>query len=220
MFINKPAAIVFDFDYTIFDTYALRKALERALERISVTADAYTQTRTQSKDSHGCYRPQWHARALAEATGIPRRAIAKAFQLVVDQSHRFLYRDTIPALAALKKNGHNIHLLTFGYPSFQRAKFNAARIRRLFDGVHFTEDPTKQRVIRRWIARGKTIVFVTDNCEEIRALQSLASACQCIRIRRNQPVRFFQEEASDLGHVPVVRSLRGVGSVMRDMKDV
>jgi hypothetical protein len=161
--------IILDFDYTIFDTNAMRSRIARLLE---VTEDAFRSAEQEMKDADELYNPYRHAELL----GLPEEAIVN----VLSVAQKVVYND---ARAFLKKHADdNITLLTFGNVPWQEAKIAAAQLEHV-DTVVAT-DGDKAEIARQWTTEND-IVVVNDRGGEIDAMAAVLPDARFVWMRRD-----------------------------------
>lgn len=188
--------IVVDFDYTLFNTRALKDAAAVALQPFGVTRERYFQAEADSKVD-GIYRLEWHLEQLVPAA--QRDQAQRAVEAVLAQSEQFLYPDAIQFLQ--RHQEAHLTILTFGSAEWQERKVLDSGADEWADEVITTDRP-KAQVIAEW--EKKDPIFINDRGPEIDEMYAILPEATYIWVRRpetpyrNEPCQHYQLEEHDL----------------------
>lgn len=168
---NGIGRIILDFDNTLFDTDAFKRALSGALVELGVSREVFWQLYPRVLDQGGeriGYSVGRHAKLLHELMPDvdPYRATV-LLERVLDRSADFLYPDARDFLSRMIALNVPLTLLSRGDEWFQRRKIEAAGVDRLVHEIHVGPQAKSASVLRLPDAPGKT-VFVNDHLEETR----------------------------------------------------
>lgn len=178
--------IFIDFDYTLFDTQAMRLALSAALSDFGVTAAEFKAAENRVTASGALYSLQAHMHELADS-GVDVATLQQAAEEVLQDTSRFLYSDA--AAFMQRHEGVPLTILSFGNEEWQRVKIEHSGLLR--DGVDI--QPTslpKVQYIQEWAAgqgariNEQTAVFINDRGNEIDALHNAVEGVVSIWVRR------------------------------------
>ncbi|MFA5186237.1 MAG: hypothetical protein WC551_07150 [Patescibacteria group bacterium] len=198
---NKTHRIFFDLDFTLYDTVALMDDLRRNLERFGASRSAIDAGFDQLNESG--YSLENHLTLLlCPERLIPERVLELQYHL--SHGKKYLMPGVFDGLVGLADNC-DIHLLTFGFPQYQRSKFAGLQeIAGIFRDSHFVwKDEKKGDVIRGF---GSDVVtwFLDDSPAH------LEDACQKApwvkAVRMMWPEFKLKPDNRDHIHWDVVRS--------------
>lgn len=204
--------IIIDLDHTLLNTSLLKVKMFRALQQFGVSQELFDRTyeKTVSRDERQySYDAAVHGRNIAADLGKPELAdpISQQLNRAIESTENLVYEDVFDFLQQARKAGAVIVLLTRGDPKWQQAKIEAAGLRKYVDRVVVAPE-SKGEVLRSQIRPDAQTFFVTDNAQEIDALEGIKlKVIQLIR-----PEGKYQQEAQD---VPVCRTLNQVWQVIK-----
>ncbi len=185
--------IILDFDYTVFDTEAMRRALIEALAVHGVTEKRYREVEKKLKENGGLYTLEAH---LAEfASGEPTRDMREAAYGVLTRAEEFLFSDVLPWLKEQHK--HEVTLLSFGSPDWQARKMRDSGVDMYADEVIAT-DKDKADVVKQYA--GEDVVVINDRGSEIDAMHAVMPQARYVWVRRpgtkyvNEPCQWYTDE--------------------------
>lgn len=183
--------IFIDFDYTLFDTHALRSALSAALLPAGVTPIQYERAE-KNITAHALYSLEAHMQELAnmisEADGPTLLQLA---QEVLRDTSPFLYNDAVDFMQ--RHQSLPTTVLSFGNEAWQRIKIEHSGI--VLNNV--TTQPTsvpKVEYIQQWLESQPAVesahnahraVFINDRGSEIDALHNAVEGVVSIWVRRS-----------------------------------
>ncbi len=210
---NKKFAYTFiDFDETLFRTEELKKSFFAVVQPYGVTAeDFWTTIAVAENQNHSAtyydYTFDKHiAKLRAKGYDVPDKAIAELSAVVV-RSRAFVFADAFDFLDAMRCVTEKMLLLSSGNHGFQMAKIEATGLASLFDQIIIVHD-RKEAVVDRVSVQGtKPTLFVNDNLEENRRVQSMVPGVTVIS--KKNTVKFALDEYEKSG-IPVFESLADI----------
>lgn len=158
-----------DFDDTLFDSQALKRALLSVAQECGVSEDIFWQSYKKAynlPDGRFAYHVNRHANVLGEM-GFDKEKIQKQIQAVIAKIDQFLFTDAKTFLNKIKSLNEQVILLSLGDPSFQEIKVNGAGIMNFFDQV-FMVDKSKGEIIKQLIdeTKDKNVWLINDKPQE------------------------------------------------------
>jgi len=143
---KKTRRIFFDLDFTLYDTAALMDDLRRDLERFGASRSAIDAGFDRLNESGYSFESHLILLLCPERL-IPERANELQFHL--SHGQKYLMPGVFDGLVGLA-DADELHLLTFGFPQYQRAKFAGLKeLAGIFRDSHFVwRDERKGDVIR------------------------------------------------------------------------
>lgn len=167
---------ILDFDYTLFNTEAMRRAMALALAKHGVSDERYRETEQAAKAS-GVYTLEDHLQAMA--TGPAVDELQRSVYAVLESAEQFLYPDVIPFLQQIQEQ--DVTILSFGSPQWQERKIRDSGVDALADHV-ITTDQDKAAVIQQYA--GQDVTVINDRGSEIDAMYAVMPQARYIWIRR------------------------------------
>lgn len=187
---------VFDFDHTIFNASAFKKALSQSVRKFGISKKFWQETYKEivEKSQEGYdYDVKEHSFLLGQGIGKDSRLLEKEMRRIVAQSHDFVYRDTEPFLRYFKSRKTTIVLLTLGNVAWQKEKIKGLKIKKYFDKFIFTARHKKYLKLNL-ADTPQSWVFINDNPREIKELMPLFSKSIFLRLKRRGGKKFLPEE--------------------------
>lgn len=155
--------LIFDFDYTLFQTSKFLEAVGDAYKKHGVTQELFLKTYQESRMGWRDWKPDIQFALLAEEGNIDIAACKSGLSEIVSACGRFLYEDSTFVLETLHKS-HELFLVSHGEDSFQHTKVKGSGIGHLFKQVIVTGDITKVTPLSNIVnEEGKNSVFIEDN---------------------------------------------------------
>ncbi len=171
--------IIIDFDYTLFDTEAMRSALIDVSARHGVTEDTYRETEMQVKKKGGTYNMQAHIALLLEDRSA-RERLAEEWEEALQGAESFLYEDARAFMLLYQEQ--EVTVLSFGSPEWQRKKIERSGITDLVDDVITTDGPKGDALQR--LAVNEETVIITDRGSEIDEMYGIDQRPRYVLLRR------------------------------------
>lgn len=168
--------ILIDFDYTLFDTHALRDSLVAVLSTIGVTKEEYQQGEA-TITAEGHYSLDKHIALLAEQH--QEELLFSLIDEVMRNTAPFLYDDAIDFLK--RHQEHDLIVLSYGNKGFQREKIFATGIQDYVQEIVVVED-SKLDALEEW--SGEQLISINDKGPEIDEMQNAYPDMKSIWIRR------------------------------------
>jgi phosphoglycolate phosphatase-like HAD superfamily hydrolase len=204
--------ILFDLDYTLYDTVAMKVELVRALCALGPSEETVLET-----FGDGCrltakgvryYVPELHAPLLYAASSDRTEAeYLAAIDAVPRSGARFLYPGVPELLTRLQAAGHRLILMTLGEDRYQRAKAVGAGLDAWFPEIRTTVED-KELIVGEYASMGAELAVVNDNVHET------------MRMRDVCPSAYYVIKAGPKGipddcDLPVVHDMDGVARLLR-----
>lgn len=189
--------IVVDFDYTVFNTEAMRRQFIKTLRPFGISELAYRAAERELK-AKKMYDIEHHLDALA--TGQLRHMLGEHIHEVLFHADEFLFPDVSGFLE--RHQAHQITLLSFGFPAWQQRKIDGSGLLKFVDDIIVTDKP-KADMLRLW-SPDEEIVVVNDRGTEIDAMKQLRPQTRAVWVRRaatpyqNEPCEQADSEVTDL----------------------
>lgn len=188
--------IIFDFDYTLFDTLRFKEAIREEFKKHGVSYELFEQTREKSKNGQRDWKPKIQFEIL-KAQGIKNISIIQeGFEKIVASAQNFLYEDAMPFLEKARES-HSFFLITYGEDEFQNAKVDSCpALKKCFKEIIITQNIYKDKEAAQ-IADGESALFIEDNPIALSAAKKLAP--QIVTIRMKRPNGHYINEPNDEG---------------------
>lgn len=196
---NNPRLmrIAIDFDYTLFNTQAMRDVFMHALQPFGVTAQSYSAAERELKVKQ-LYNVEQHLDMLV--VGHQRERAEAAIDQILKRSAEFLYPDVERFLVDTPNK--SIVILSYGDKEWQERKIIncgvAAHAAQIIAG-----SLRKEQIIGAWSA-SEQVIFLTDRGTEIDAVKHARPETFCIWVHREQtpyydePCDYADEERPNL----------------------
>lgn len=176
--------IIFDFDYTLFNTSRFLDALYEKFSEHTIAKDVFHKELARAYDKKRIFRPSHFLRTLAKNSHKPYKLFTEEFNSFCCSVHAYVYSDVIPSLHILQKR-HALFLLTFGDECFQRMKITGTKLVPYFTHMIITENIAKDKEARI-ISGTQPTIFVDDNPLALTAVKRYAPHIITIRIKREE----------------------------------
>jgi len=154
----------FDFDLTLYDTEAFMADIRHALRRLGSSDERIDQGFTKLNASG--YSFEAHLRLLGYPEVVVRQTSDRLHGLL-SRGERYLLPGVCRGLYKLRRRGYECSLLTFGYPPFQRQKWEGVPVlHKHFIETHFVwREKTKGDVLNdyHWLP----FVFCDDSPQHL-----------------------------------------------------
>lgn len=163
--------IVIDFDYTVFDTQAMREALINTCR----DAEGYTRAEAELKKEGRLFTFEEHVRLMNVS-----EQVVQTMRNVLQDVSRFVYDDVMVFLDEYVE--HELVMLTYGNPEWQRQKFEASGLKKYFDSVIYT-DKAKELQKNLW-ETDERVIIINDKATEIDAVIEKYPSVEGVHIAR------------------------------------
>lgn len=171
---TKKTLWIVDFDYMLFDLYRFMDEFEAILTREFGVPEALYRASKVKVQKRALYNFERHIHAIEQALGLPHRAVEKAAAVqvkkLVKKAERYFFRDAMPFMRRIAKDGEVV-LLSYGDAPHQRRKVKASGLERYCKRIIFT---LTQKGKAKWVAklatRGRRVVIVNDDPSETRMM--------------------------------------------------
>lgn len=159
---------IIDFDYTLFDTHAMRERLATAM---GVSTDDFHAAEQRLKGRGELYSLETHAAEL----GVDKESA----QNVLRDMNDCLYPDAHDFFE--QHRADKMTLLTFGNVAWQETKIAGVRLPQITETI--VTDGDKAELARQW-ANENDIVIVNDRGSEIDAIAQVLPRARFVWVRR------------------------------------
>jgi phosphoglycolate phosphatase-like HAD superfamily hydrolase len=164
--------VLFDLDYTLYDTLAIKREIIRALTELGYplasVEETFPEANLKTPAGVGYYVPERHAAFLTSRhTSIAsEKRVAECIHACPENGERFLYPGAAGLLTDLRSQGHHLVLLTLGDDRWQRAKAVGAGLDDLCERIVTTTED-KEHFIRDFKGEDPRVIIVNDNVPEM-----------------------------------------------------
>lgn len=190
--------IIFDFDYTLFNTSRFLDALYEEFSKHTINKDSFYKGLAGAYDKKHIFRPSHFLRTLVKDSRKPYKLLAEEFNSFCCSAHAYVYPDVIPFLHMLQKS-HALFLLTFGNERFQRMKIEGAGLVPYFTRIVITENIIKDKETHA-ISSAEPTIFVDDNPVALAAAKRYAPHITTVRIKRMKGEHIHKPSASEVDY--------------------
>jgi phosphoglycolate phosphatase-like HAD superfamily hydrolase len=175
---------ILDFDYTLFDTNAMRVVFQAELQKhCGVTIEQYQDAEKTITADGALYSLDAHIIALFPENDEREKGRAVA-ESMITRMGEWIYPDVVPTLKVLKKQQHHITLLSFGSRDWQSLKISHSGITEFFDSIEIVEGPKTEPVHLFEQKSDEKIIFVNDRAREIDELHGVFPHVEYVWIAR------------------------------------
>lgn len=185
--------IIIDFDYTIFDTNALRKQILARIGDPALTLERYVDFEHDVIEQHGVYIPDMHKELIVSAGHSDPLTIDGAFESSLEDAQECLYHDVLPYIEHARRKASHMMLLSFGTPEWQTLKIMSSGIEGHFDEVLVTD--TKKEDAIGAFPNLDTTVFINDRGCEIDGIKHRFPEIRAVWLRR-PGTPYYDEECT------------------------
>lgn len=193
--------IFIDFDYTVFDTNAMRDSLKKNLADFEITAEQYDAAEQAVKEKNGIYRLSDHMEAIAHHHD--GKVLLTIAEEMLQDTAPFLYEDVREFVE--RHLHHELTILSFGDTEWQKMKIHHSGLTEKGMSVEPTDKP-KVEYIKQWCADNPEVeaVLINDRGSEIDAIKEVCPQIRTIWIRRkgtpyiDEPCEKADEEYTNL----------------------
>ena len=184
--------VIFDFDYTLFQSGGLLKAVRNLYYDQGVASEIFLETYEASRMGERDWKPEVQLSMLAKRTGANIDACRKGFHEIVKGCGKFLYEDVLVTLEAIYGE-YDLYIVSHGEDTFQGAKIKRSGIGKFFKAVKITGDITKVEPLAEILEKeGRGALFVEDNPLALVETKKVFPWLTTVRINRGEG-RYTQE---------------------------
>lgn len=179
--------IIFDFDYTLFDTRRFKLAFQKAFEKLGVDRQLFYQTYKESVKKHLYYHPGIQFDLIIKVK--PKfsfKKLQKTLEEVLEATNKFLYLDTLSFLEKWQGK-FELFLLSSGQDEFQRKKIENSGIKTFFEKIFTTQELTnKIASLKKVLDPEETGFFVDDRPEALLGAKKVFPKLITVRMKRTK----------------------------------
>ena len=185
--------IIWDFDYTLFETAKMKDTIRQAVDACGIEVDTFNETYRETFKRNGDYSPDYHFQLLGERIMDMQLAqdARSEFDNIIANAGDFLFPGAIELLDRLNASGVHQVLLTLGNHEYQGAKVDNCGLNEIMDEVHIVDDNKD-----KWLAGFKTggeIIVINDNGGEVLAMQKACPQHRYILVKGPKDIPFELE---------------------------
>ena len=185
---------IVDFDHTLCNTTALKKALQESVREFGVDDNIFSSTYQKTVEAipdEYDYDISRHAEIISKVTSGNPSEIKSRLVSIISRMDEFFFKDTLSFLNWLKEHG-KIVILTWGNPKWQQTKIENGSLKKLADQCIFT-GKKKSTLKLNFPEPGQNWVFINDNPKEIKRMMDLFPSSIHLRIKRPEGKKFDPE---------------------------
>ncbi|MFA5871994.1 MAG: HAD family hydrolase [Parcubacteria group bacterium] len=164
--------IILDFDDVLFNTKAFKRDLINVFKKNGVSEKDFLATYKDypviTKKGILKYDPFWQIKILGERRGIDVVKTRQDMLEFLNNCPQYVFRDATGFLKKFSKN--KLYLVSYGHTGFQDKKIEQSGLGGFFGKIVVT-DKMKAAVMRRFIRKGKDMVFIDDRVDQINAVK-------------------------------------------------
>lgn len=180
--VRSASMYIIDFDDTLFDTHAYKRARLEAVQAVGISEDLFWKTYADARvtpDGTFSYTDERHA-ALLGSHRKDEKAVCEAFAQINDRIHEFVQPDAENFLHRLKATGTSLVLLSLGDEGFQEMKTHRSGLHMFFDRVVMV-DRTKKDVVAELMKTNEDPTwFINDKVSETKEIVRLFPAVRAV----------------------------------------
>jgi tRNA threonylcarbamoyl adenosine modification protein (Sua5/YciO/YrdC/YwlC family) len=179
-----------DLDDTLLDSKDLwEKAYKKAFIRFRPKNGEFWETRRLTPGN--IYSLKKHLKVIFLRKNIPLSLIAAKEKEMLKNLEKFsgkhVFKDVYPFFSKMKKDGHYLALVTFGWKSLQSAKLRGTKIPQYLDEINIEKKP-KWQVIKKIQNKfpGEMVVFLDDHPAQLEPVLKKSKNTLVVRIMRRE----------------------------------
>lgn len=190
--------IVFDFDHTLFSTTQFKSETANNLLGIGIPLKIIQETEQGAK-INGCYL------GFKKQVGLIKKALPNnhillsellnAFELVMENSNRFIYPDVRSTLRILLRRNYHLILLSSGERHSQRRKINNSGIAKYFQRIIVSSQLEKTKSFAGIFRKRSQMFYVEDSLIAIKEIKKKFPSVITIRVCRQDGAYSQQKES-------------------------
>lgn len=169
--------IFIDFDGVIFDAEKFKKTLARICRDHGISRKDFLHTYEALKKEGGVYTVVRHVRALAKHTGatMRKKELHAAIDRYMSDLRQYVFKDALRFFDRMR--AHELYLLSFGDPAFQKQKIHGSGVKYYFKRVIVTRGNKGKEISALRTKKGvsnERIVFIDDSEKHLREVRGNA----------------------------------------------
>lgn len=208
--------LIFDFDYTLFQTSKLRDAIAHVYFSQGISQEIFLATLEQSRGDGRDWKPEIQLNLIAALHPIDVSFCKNGIDEAVSCASQFFYEDSIPFLRKIQ-GMYPMYLVTYGEDSHQNAKIYASQIAHLFEKIIVTKDITKVSALSGIIFHeGKGTIFIEDNPLALQEAKKAFPLLTTVRINRGEGRYTNDPDGEGIEHT--IKSLVDLSSILNNLK--
>ena len=197
---------IIDFDDTLFDTHAFKRARLEAMGRLGVEEELFWKTYAEARNNAAgnfVFTDERHADIIARH-GFAKAEVLWALRGVNNNLRGYFFPDATPFLEKLKQNNQKAILLSLGEENFQKLKLKGSGIENFFYRI-YTVDDTKQNVMKEITRQNgdEEVWFINDKIGETKQILNLFPTVRAV-LRMSKSIAEKDYMASG---IPYIHSL-------------
>jgi len=181
--------LFFDFDDTVFDTQAFARGAEAIFTRYGVTEEmfwnAYRQIRGEFSGKGWCYSFNEHITKLRPCLSGDEGGLRERLGEYIADTSRFVFPDVSGVFRTLTENDHQLIILSFGDPDFQRAKVAGSGLGALVSEVMVTSDDKGKLLYDEGIRDTDPACFFDDKVAHIEDVKRVFPHMRTVLVHRS-----------------------------------
>lgn len=206
--------IIFDFDYTLFNSKKYQFALQEIFLKIGVSAGDYKETSEIAREEGLFFSLSKQITLLQDRyPKVPKAKFMAVWGKINKEMKEFLYKDSIDFLKKIKKR-HKIFIVSCGDVKTQNHKIKYSGVGKYFKNIFIERSENKNDAIKKIVKKGEKALFIDDNPFILLAAKKDLPNLIVVRINRGQG-----RYASDKNNYPVdfsIRNLKGLEKILEN----
>lgn len=180
--------LVIDFDYTLFDAKEFEKKLFNSLADLSISADLFQSTYTETVNRHPDrydYDIYYQLKLISQARNIDIELAARKIKICIIGCREYLYSDSVSFLEKIRPIASRLILITHGNEEWQRRKVVGCQLEKYFDQIIFSLKSKVDIFSELFLTGEQEAVFlVNDKPTENTKIKNIFPVIKVIRIKR------------------------------------
>ena len=199
--------IIFDLDHTLFDTRAFKRDIFHLLKKYGISEEAFCASYNEYVGAHLNYDLEGHVLLLCKKYDINFSEIKTKIKDFLRASFaKYLRDNALSVLETLQQRGHQLILITKGYPKFQRIKIRQSGLEDVFKNNIFVCEEEKEKILAKLDLSG-TVYFINDQWHETERIKTHFPLLNYILYVRPDADEFYKLEMVSIPHVRDLKEL-------------
>lgn len=168
--------VIFDLDYTLFNTNKLKKDIAKVL---NINIEQYNNIcKKFFTDKNLVYNPYELLRILKREKCIPSiKDYKEKIENLLKHANKYLYNGALAAVKKFNKRGHKLVLLSIGYKEWQYKKIRGLKIKKYFNKIVILEKEKHKNL--EFLKNNKDkILIINDNADELSDMKRAIGKCE------------------------------------------